>query len=210
LVELEERGLKPNSIHSHARAIKTFLRFAYAEGYLPLIQVDLPIVPEILPEILSTDDIRRVLRACRRTRDRVIVMMLLDTGMRRGELLNLKWSDIDLDNGSVIIRKTKSNKFRIVRMGIKTRRALLKILRSEGQVIRLRPSGLRMVFRRLSDRSGVKVTPHMLRRTCATWHLASGTPEIALQSFLGHSDLSTTRRYVKLSEIGMKSVIDRL
>ncbi|MHA2092714.1 MAG: tyrosine-type recombinase/integrase, partial [Candidatus Kariarchaeaceae archaeon] len=86
LVELEERGLKPNSIHSHARAIKTFLRFAYAEGYLPLIQVDLPIVPEILPEILSTDDIRRVLRACRRTRDRVIVMMLLDTGMRRGEL----------------------------------------------------------------------------------------------------------------------------
>jgi integrase len=212
LVELKERDLRPHSIHAHARGIRAFLNFAAEEGYLPPIKFEMPKVSETLPEILKPEEVKRILRACLNPRDRLIILLLLDTGLRRGEFLRLRWDDIDLDTGKIIVRHSKSRRFRIVRVGLNTRRILLKHRRTStgSELITLKASGLRQVFRRLSERSGIKCTPHTLRRTFATWSLANGTPELALQSLLGHADLSTTRRYVDLSMVEVVSVVDQL
>ena len=127
LKSLRDRELSDSYIHCFARVIRTFSRFLYKEEHISKpIHFEMPKIADKNLRVLSVDEIQRVLASCNTMRDKLIIMLFVDSGVRLAELCKLNWSDINLDSGSVVVREGKGRKFRVVGIGIKTRRLLLK------------------------------------------------------------------------------------
>lgn len=203
---LSSLKLSDRSVFAHASGIRAFLRFSHAEGYIPEIHFDMPKVAKKRQPTLDAGQLRKLISAAHTSRDKAIVMVLADSGLRNAELLSLTWDNIDFHTGLVHVIG-KGRKHRSIVIGVKARRALMKHRRNGkiGQVFKLRPSGLRQVFRRLSKRSGVYATPHVLRRSFATLYLRGQGDLITLQMLLGHSNIETTRQYVYLTDEDLMS-----
>jgi integrase/recombinase XerD len=210
LSNMARRGLSDSYIHSHARVFKTFLRFLNDAEYVSTpIKFRMPTIAQKRLSILTSDELRRVLRSCLIPRDKAMIMLFVDTGVRRSEACSLNWEDVDIQTGLVSIQRGKGGKTRSVVIGITTRRAVLAYCRTMRSIAsdplfqtlkgkRLTHSGLRSILLRISDRCGVHVTPHSLRRTFATLSLKSGMNPLHLQGLLGHSSLEMTRRYIQM------------
>ncbi|MGB9857702.1 MAG: tyrosine-type recombinase/integrase, partial [Dictyoglomaceae bacterium] len=125
IATLKEKELKPATIICHIRAIKTFLKFIYKEGYLDedLSQkIKTPPHPKEYPYVLNDEQVFALLRACNKKtwqgfRNYVIILTFLDTGIRLSELLNLTIQDINLTKKSILIKNGKGGKDREVYMG---------------------------------------------------------------------------------------------
>jgi site-specific recombinase XerD len=210
LSTMARRGLSDSYIHSHARVFRTILRFLYEEEYVSrLIKFKMPIIAQKRLPILTPDELQCVIKGCTTPRDRAMIVLVADTGVRRSEACSLNWDDVDIQSGLVSIRRGKGGKSRSVVIGVTTRRAVLAYRRtvrndprnpliqtSSGK--RLSPNGLRSALLRIGDRCGVHVTPHILRRTFATLSLKAGMNPLHLQGLLGHSSLEMTRRYIQM------------
>lgn len=207
LADVASRNLSSSTLHIHARTLKTFLRFCHREGYInQLVDIPLPRLNGQRRPFLKPEQLLTVLEACKSIRDRAIILFMADTGVRRAEMLDLRWSDIDM-SGLAIIRSGKGGKSRVVAFGRSTAQALeeyhqtLKVDEPVWQTYKGKPlqaNGLYLMMRRLGKRSGVHVTPHMLRRTMATLSVRNGLNVFSLKALLGHSDLKTTLKYVTL------------
>jgi len=126
LSTVAQRGVSSATVHAHARAVRAFLRFAYEEDWVEEpVTVRMPRLEQKQMEVLNRDDVRQVLSVCS-TRDRALVLTLIDSGLRRGEALALDWDYIDLRTGMVHVRRGKGGKARVTYIGAKTRRALLR------------------------------------------------------------------------------------
>ena len=213
LVELQARQA-PNSVHHSYVVSKTFFAWLVNEDLLaasPMARVKSPKLPkEILPAY-APEDVRRLLQACERERDRAIILALLDSGLRASELCRLDVSDLNQKTGELRIRLGKGRKDRTTFLGGKSRKAVWKYLLRERPSAsgheplflslqsgeRMTVSGLEQLLRRLGAKAEVAdVTPHRFRRTFALWSLRSGMDVFALQKLMGHSDLSVLRRYL--------------
>jgi len=196
------------------RAARAFFNFAIREGWVtatPVAKLSAPRVENRAPEIYSQEQLKKILNGCRNSRDRALVLLLLDTGLRRQEAYNLCGDDVNLETGAVMVRQGKGKKDRLTFAGAKTRRALARYYmetRTPGPGQRLWVSmndgtdlsfdGFVLIFRRLSDRIGFPVRPHSFRRTFATESLRRGLPLETLRVLMGHADMSVMRRYVRL------------
>jgi len=210
LSSMFERKLSDSYINGHARAIRAFMNFLEQEEYITRApKFSMPTISKKQLPVLNSEELHTVLNACEICRDTALVLLLADTGVRRKELCDLNWGDVHLENGLVNILEGKGGKARSVVVGIKTRRALLKYRRTidhEAQKPlfqtehgnRFSFPGLRSCLLRISERAGVHVSPHILRRTFATLSLRSGMNPLHLQGLLGHSSLEMTRRYVSM------------
>jgi integrase/recombinase XerD len=210
LNEFVEAGAKPSYVHSHARAIKTFLIFMHEEGYIKkMVKFKMPPTGSLqdLP-YLTPEEVKKALSYCN-IRDRAIVMFLIDSGLRCAELISLNWEDVDIGTGIVHVQNGKGNKSRKVIIGARCRRALLAyrrdVIPNEQDPLfqtirggRFTVIGLYRVMARLSERSGIRVNPHALRRTFATLALKAGMNPLHLQGLLGHTTLEMTRRYIRM------------
>jgi len=196
-------------MNGHARAIRTLMRFWHREGYLPQpVAFDMPKVHQKRLPFLTAEQVKQVLSVCT-TRERAIILLLVDSGLRRQEVCNLNRSDIDLQTGSIRVRLGKGRKDRISAIGATTRRALLKywqtcpnqeedapaIQTETGQ--RLTSNGIQSLLRRLSQKSGIRFSAHALRRTFATLALQAGMDLVSLQTLMGHNNIGTTRQYIQ-------------
>ena len=209
LAYLSSRDLSDSYIHSHARAIRTLLRFFHEEEYVShLIKFEMPPIREMNLPLITSEEIPKVLKACKTKRDKALVLFLIDSGLRRAELCNLNWGDIDISSGLARVERGKGGKPRSVVIGIKTRRALLayrrEISHKDSDPLfqtrggkRLTPGGLRSALLRIGKRAEIHITPHALRRTFATLSLKAGMNLIYLQGLLGHSSIEMTRHYVQ-------------
>ena len=212
LKQLRDSGLSDSYIQQHERVSKTFLRFCKKEGYIEEeISFELPKIASKHLRVLDISEIRQILNHCESLRDKLIITFFVDTGVRLSEFSNLNWGDINIDTGSVVIRKGKGKKFRVIGIGIKTRRLLLKYKSELGQEStnpekplfqtihgkRFTPMGLRSALVRLSENSGVKFSAHVLRRSFAKLSVKAGMNLIYIQSLMGHSNIETTRNYVQ-------------
>jgi len=159
----------------------------------------------------TKEELATIIKACKDKRDRAFVLLMIDSGLRRAEVLALNWSDIDLSSGIVRVVRGKGGKPRSVVVGIETRRALLKYrAKIDGkkdqpvfQTIsgkRFTAGGLRSWLLRISKRAGINITPHALRRTFATLSIRSGMNIVHLQGLMGHASITTTRDYIGLTE----------
>jgi integrase/recombinase XerC/integrase/recombinase XerD len=140
-------------------------------------------------------------------RDRALVLMLLDTGMRVGELAQTDLSDVDFEHSRVHIRHGKGNKQRIVAFGRQAKDALVFYIGTHrgiasGPLIqscpgkRLTRTTIRGIVSRLGDEAGVPgVHPHRFRHTFAMWAIEQHARELDVQYLLGHSTSTMLRRY---------------
>lgn len=214
LVSLQHRGLAPATVHSAARAIKCFLRFCAADGLIDVAPMfAMPKVPKKVLPAFEPADVARLLDACAYERDRLVVLTLLDTGLRLSEFVALDGGDMDERTGAVFVRMGKGQKQRTVYLGVRTRRELARYWRSEGRPAakmpvwvsrntgeRLTPNGLRQVLTRLGEQANVDhCHPHTFRRTFALWALRGGMDVHTLAALLGHSDISVLRQYLALT-----------
>jgi len=220
-------------VHAVYRSLRAFLNWWAAEvepeGWRnPLAKVKAPRLDEPPLEPVSLEDLGRMLDTCRpRTfhgeRDRALMLFLLDSGCRRGEVHALDVGHVNLANGSVLIERGKGGKMRVAFVGAKTRRALVRYLRERGAVKdgdplwvttqggRLSLSSLREVIRRRADRAGVaEPSLHAFRRGFAISALRAGCDLITLQRMLGHSSLAVVSRYLKQVEDDLREAHQRV
>lgn len=200
--------------------------------YDPSADLVLPRLSSRVPRtILTPSETERVLNAADVSmplgvRDRAILETLYSTGMRRAEVVSLLISDIDSDRGTVLIREGKRRKDRVVPIGERallwTRRYLTDVRPDymvppdEGHVFLSRlgrpfvPNGISELVSRVVKASGIgkKVSAHALRHTAATVMLEGGADIRYIQQMLGHSSLSTTEVYTRVSIRALKEVHD--
>ncbi|NCB42937.1 MAG: hypothetical protein EOM59_09990 [Clostridia bacterium] len=211
IISLTDRNVSGTTIYTYIKHIKVFLRYLYSNGYITLdvaskIGVKLP---KTLPEVLTIDEIKRLLIKSN-ARDRLIFMLLLDCGLRKGELFNLKVADVTKDY--VFIRSGKGSKDRLVPISQNTYLEVKEYVRSESitnssfNLIRNDVGGslsyysLQSVFRRAKKRCNIpRLTAHLLRHTYASYFLYNGGDVSVLSMLLGHSDLKITEKYIHLA-----------
>jgi site-specific recombinase XerD len=217
IAELAGRGLKDTTVWDHARAIKTMLRFWLAEGYITQpVKFELPKLAKKRLPVLTADQLRQIVKVCN-VRDRAIVLFMVDSGLRRAEVCALNWTDVDMPTGLVRVRQGKGRKDRSAVIGATTRRAVLAYRRyqkgstesaplfqsDEGR--RLTGNGLLGIFRRLTKKTGIHVTPHALRRTFVILSLRAGMDVLHLKALLGHADFTMVEHYAQMEEVDLVS-----
>jgi len=179
----------------------------------PLQGVRRPKVPETLPAVPDRAECARLLLACQTLRERVVLALLLGTGLRRNELLQLDTSDVAADFSQVTIRHAKGGRIRHVPLSPQVAEALQEYLRegclSSGPLLatstgaRLASTGLQRLFRRILQRAGLAdrgFTVHSCRHAFATHALRSGADLSSLRDIMGHASISTTSRYLTSSQ----------
>ncbi|HNO92575.1 MAG TPA: tyrosine-type recombinase/integrase [Anaerolineales bacterium] len=217
LIHLEDKGINAGGVHARYRTLRAFLRwydleFEPADFRNPLRKVKPPRVDIEPLEPVPIEHVRAMLATCKagkftNERDKVILLVLLDTGVRAGELLALDRQDVDTLTGDIVIRKSKSRKPRNVFLGRQARRALRSYLRlrkdgtrplfvtDEGE--RLKMAGLRQIILRRAKRAGVPPPSlHSFRRAFTLAMKRAGADLITIQKLLGHADLSQLIRYL--------------
>jgi integrase/recombinase XerD len=209
------------------RSLHRFLVEEGGSGHDPADRVGAPRVPAGLPKALDEDDIDRLLGVvvgddAISRRDRAILETLYAGGLRISELVGLSLGDVDLDDG-VVRARGKGAKERMVPIGRPARAALGAWLgpagrealtprrwarRGDAEAVFLNQRGGRLsrqgawgVVRRHGDRAGLgsRLTPHVLRHSCATHMLDHGADIRAVQELLGHASISTTQVYTKVT-----------
>jgi len=210
LASYAERGCSDSYIHTYARSAKTFLRFLHSEEYIPEpIRFQMPKIGEKRLPILSIEEVKIVIEACKTIRDKTIIMLMVDTGVRRSETCNLNWGQVDLASGLCLVRNGKGKKDRSVVIGVKTRRLFIKYkqeVTSEDNAPlfqtraggRLSPLGLRSMLVRISEKTGIRVSPHALRRTFVVLALKGGMSIAHVQAIMGHKTPIMTLKYAIL------------
>ncbi len=217
LLHLEDKGHNPGGVHAAYRTLKAFLNWfgqeAEPPGWTnPIHKVKAPRValPPLKPAEIS--DLQRLLKTCQLdtrigARDRAILLFLLDSGVRAGELLGLDRRDLNLASGAALVKQGKGGKPRTVYVGRQTRRAIrayLKRRQDDHPALwlsaggeRLTYDGLRAVLTRRAGMVGI-VPPslHSFRRAFAINMLRAGVDVFSLQKLMGHADLQVLRRYL--------------
>lgn len=142
-----------------------------------------------------------------------IFIFAVNTGMRRGEILNLGWSDISWERNVIVVRKTKSGRDRSVPIN----RAVAEVLKAQiqlvstGTVFSISPKTLSSAFTTLVRRAGIEnLRLHDLRHTFATRLSDAGTDPFTIADILGHRDLKITKRYTHVLESNRQRAVAAL
>ena len=220
LIECSDRGLSEHSINTAARAIRAFLNFCVREEWLiksPMNGVVMPKLPKLMPTILTKEQVKKLIAGAESERDKAIVLVLLDTGMRASELCSLCGRDIDVSNGTLFVRKGKGGKDRMCFIGAKTVKAILRYYAARGvpqdadavwlsslRRERLTLFGLAQMLERYGKRLGFQCNAHKLRRTFATECLRSGMDIFTLQRLMGHEDITVLKHYLAILDSDLR------
>jgi len=217
---LKDGGLAASSIRRAQSSLRTYFSFLLDEGVVeddPSDRLESPRVWRTLPDVLSVDDVERLLDAPDPDhdlylRDRALLEFLYATGARVSEASGLSRRALDLEERLCLIFG-KGSKERLVPLGAPATRAIERYLRElrprlergkgEGKVFLnhrggpLGRVGMYNAVKKAARRSGLekKVSPHVLRHTFATHLLQGGADLAAVQELLGHADISTTQIY---------------
>jgi integrase/recombinase XerD len=213
----QDRGLKPLSVRGRLHQVYAFLRYLLERGMVPADVLARRIrikVPDALPRALDAEDVKRLLPVIRKVRDRAMILVLLRTGMRIGELLRTRVSDVQLDERRIqLVVGEKNRTGRVVYLSADACQALKEWIQSRdpGKPLLFYGQGrsslsytaARVMFLRYLKKAGISergYSLHGLRHTCATELLNAGMRLECLQQLLGHSNLEQTRRYARLTD----------
>jgi integrase/recombinase XerD len=214
----QDRGNKITTIRTKLVSVQAFLRYLVEEEIVSpdifgrRIRLQLP---ERLPRAMDPDDLRKLLSVIEGARDRAMIMVLLRTGMRIGELLNTKVADVHIKERRIEIYEGEKNRLgRVVYLSDDAVVALRKWLKerntwedyliySRGRTDTMSYSTARVIFQRYIVKAGLSdkgYSLHTLRHTFATEFLNAGMRLECLQVLLGHRSIEETRRYARLTD----------
>ena len=214
-------------------SIRFFLRYLYSHSLI-LIDVDeilepIRLGPSKVKEVFSEKEIRRILQGLTKPqiskRTRAIIELMYATGIRRQELIDLDFFDIDLAQGLLMVRKGKGNKDRVVPVNKRAGELIggyMKDLREryatptskalfiDNQGGRLKVGNIQAIFYNLNKRLSPSkpLTSHALRHAIATHLLRAGLDIAYVSRFLGHSTIESTRIYTHILSEDLKRAID--
>ncbi|ADP76825.1 integrase family protein [Methanothermus fervidus DSM 2088] len=173
-----------------------------------------PKVPKSIPKSISEKEVKRLFKAAEKLRDKVILMLLYKTGLRVSELVNLKLKDIDFTDRSIKVRG-KGNKERVVFFDEECKTLLEKYIKNNSvneKLIDISVRQIQRIVKKTAKKAKIKkrVTPHVLRHSYATHLLEKGLNIRYIQKLLGHSSLSTTEIYTKVTNKKLKEKYDKI
>src|ERR1700690_4329235 len=189
----QDRGLKVTTVRTRLKQIWAFLRFLSERDIIgeSILKRKIKLrVPDFLPRAIAPGDVRRLIGAIKETRDRALVLVLLRTGMRIGELLGLQMKDLDIRERKIHIYEGKKRD--------KSREYLFY-----GRGSKLCYSAAWNIFTKYLSETKLQhkgYTIHCIRHTFASELLNAGMRLECLQLLLGHSDIEMTRRYARLTD----------
>jgi site-specific recombinase XerD len=213
----QDRGMQPKTVSTRLRLLYALVNYLVDREVMhpDLLKRKLRVkVPEALPRAMDPDDVRQLLAVIKKSRDWALILVLLRTGMRIGELLNTRVSEVNLrEKRIIIIEAQKTRVGRVAYLGedaCKALRVWLKRRDPEKEYLfygqgreRLSYTAARVRFAKYLEAAGLAhkgYSLHCLRHTCATELLNAGMRLECLQQLLGHSSIEMTRRYARLTD----------
>lgn len=211
--------MKSSSINSRVRAVKAFYNYCIEEDLLPDFSKKLKATKirktEKLP--LDDDEIHTLVSvfgdSALEERNRCWVILMCDSGLRRGEIINLQIGNVYLERGFMIVTG-KGDKQRFVPLGELSKISLATYIHkyrneaNESEPVFVNRFGekctintVKQVFQKLKKQTGIlRLHAHLLRHTFATNYLVDGGDLETLRLLMGHSDLQVTTMYLHLAE----------
>lgn len=228
-----KKAYRESSVARMLVSVRALYRFLVREDRLegdPTALVGTPRVPRALPKAVPLEDVETLIEQPAQDllgrRDKAILETLYGAGTRISELVNLDVDDVDLDEGTVLVRSGKGRKTRLVPIGRAARKALgAYVTRSRPELIRraaanrsrgalfLNARGTRLsrqgcwkILKGYARLAGLedRVSPHTLRHSFATHMLDAGADIRVVQELLGHASLATTQVYTLVSDTRLK------
>ncbi len=213
----QDKGLKASTVKMRLRTLNAFLRYMIEKDVIRPEVLSRRIiikVPDSLPRAMDPEEVKHLISVIDTIRDRAMILVLLRTGMRIGELLNTFVSEVNLKERKIEIYEAEKTRIgRVVYLSDDAIEALKAWFRNRdphkaslfyGQGRhRLTYPAARAMFVKYLDRSGLShkgYSLHCLRHTCATELLNAGMRLECLQQLLGHSSIEMTRRYARLTD----------
>ena len=214
--------------------LRSFFDYLIFENYRldnPMEQIETPKIGRKLPDTLSVKEIDRIITAIDLNnhlgyRNLTIIEMLYSCGLRVSELINLKLSDLFIEEDFIKVTG-KGNKQRFVPIGLNTKkliqsylkiyRPLFKISTIDSDTIFLNRNGKKLtramiftIVKKIKIKAGIKknVSPHTFRHSFATHLLENGADLRSIQSMMGHESITTTEIYMHLDKSYLKKVMN--
>ncbi len=219
-----DKKLKARSIYRMIESVRQYYKFLISEDIIktdPTVYLTVPKIPVNLPDVLNKQEVDKLLNSVNDSddlsvRNRAMLELLYATGLRVSELINLKFSDININEKFIRIMG-KGKKERLIPFGETAKQYIkryLKIRKDKNTetvfLTRLGKGISRVEFWRQLKNAAVKaglvqkVKPHTLRHSFATHLLAAGADIRFVQEMLGHSSISTTQIYTHVSKEYLK------
>ncbi len=232
----ENRNLGQSTISKIISTVKSFFNYLEEEEIIvknPTRKIRVPKKLCRIPSVMSRYEVDLIIRSvdfaplrCRKNsvRDKLILSLLYYTGIRKSELLNLNWTDINLSKSFIIIRRGKGGKDRLIPLHKEVTglldQYLEKRLPLKTEALIIGEQGRRMcncsfvnLIKMYLAISGLKrkgYTAHSFRHSFATHLVEAGVDLFKVQKLLGHASLDTTKIYINFNSSQMAKAIDRL
>ena len=232
----ENRGLGQSTISKIISTIKSFFNYLEEEEIIiknPTRKIRVPKKICRIPSVMSKYEVDLIIKSvdfaplrCRKNniRDKLVLSLLYYTGIRKSELLNLNWTDINLSRSTIIIRRGKGGKDRLIPLHKEVTMLLDKYLEKrlplKTDALIIGEQGRRMsncsfvnLLKMYFAISGLKrkgYTAHSFRHSFATHLVEAGVDIFKVQKLLGHASLDTTKIYINFNSSQMAKAVDRL
>lgn len=226
-----ERKWSVNTFIIFHKSLLVFFRWCKLHSYItfnPVEEIEKPRLEQKLPKKLTKQEALRLLEIVYnypykhtflRCRNHALFATCVFAGLRKQELLNLKFSDVDLENKTIFIRNGKGNKDRVVPISSTLAESLRRYLEerkkksktcpeffaSLNQNIGFTVDGIKKLVDQMRKASGIKFSIHTLRHTFATLMLEGGCNIYSISRMMGHSDIKTTTIYLYASTEHLRS-----
>ena len=207
LEALKKKGLTNKTLARKRSSLSIYFKFLGLDIKLPRIKPEMK-----LPTVLTEVEAKALLEASTKTRnpqrDKLIIELLLKTGLRLSELLNLKVSDIEEDHNITFLKVNqgkgaKDRRIPIVdRHLVKELNTYTKRMSQDAFLFDISDRRVQYLVKDIAKKAGItkNIHPHTLRHTAATLYLKKGVNIESVRKTLGHSNLSTTQRYLQLTD----------
>ena len=222
-----------STISRNIASLKCYFSYLYSSNKIktnPATSMEAPKVDKKLPEILSVENVSLLLNQpdlsdSKGIRDKAMLEVLYATGMRVSELISLNVSDVNLN--LELIHCSNKSKTRVIPLGSKAIESLSCYLKSSRDLLiknhdetslfvncnghPMTRQGFWKIIKDYAKKAGItaEITPHTLRHSFAAHLIENGADLQSVQEMLGHSDISTTQMYAKLSKSRLKEVYSK-
>ncbi len=230
-----ECAWKASTTHTIHKKLRVYFEWCIKNDYLkenPAIDIDLPRLEYRVPKYLNEQDAHRLLESVYnypysnqylRYRNHAIFSVYIFAGLRKMELLNLRFMDVDFENMTIFVRQGKGRKDRMVPMNYTLSQSLSRYVEerkrlrltvpeffvSAARGRALTEAGLLYIVKQLRKASGIHFTIHQLRHTFATLMVEGGCDIIPISKMLGHSKIETTMIYAHASAKHLRAEIGK-
>lgn len=229
-----KRSWSSVTFRHHHKHLNMFFKWLLKEGLIPknyLADLEKPRMEKKIPRTLCADDAKLVLEASfhagyrykfEKYRNRAVIAIMLFAGLRRGEVMNLKLNDVNLENRSIFINQGKGAKDRVIPINSRLYTYLVDYAKernrlkpyhcfffiSLGRLKAFGEKGINNLIKRLRKQTELDFSAHTLRHSFATLMLEGGCDIYTLSKIMGHSKITTTTIYLSCSNQQMSKGIE--